>query len=143
MGHSSPFCCYPCLVPTSVASHQRRVTQPPFLGCLLVHRFSLWVLYRQRLLAFCADNIKTRGGGGGESPAYSHEHISRLCPGAPNSPSPLNARYGVELLNFLFKAPKNRIFPASSWKTAAREPYPGTAVGSKIKVREDKRYRRI
>ena len=48
--------------------------------CLLVHRFSLWILYRQRLLAFCADNIKT---GGGELTAYSREHISRLCPGPP------------------------------------------------------------
>ena len=49
------------------------MTQPPLLGCLLVHRFSLWVLYRQRL----------KQGGGGGSPAYSREHVSLLCPGPP------------------------------------------------------------
>ena len=83
-------CCrgYPRLVPTSVASHQRRVTQPLLLGCLLVHRFLLWVLYRQHL---------KQGGGG--SPAYSREHLSLLCPGPPTVlPLSMHAMEGSSLV---------------------------------------------
>ena len=76
---------------TSVGSHQRRVTQPPLLGCVLVHRFSLWVLYRQRLLAFWGDRVTS---------VFTRTYLT-FVPWAPNSPYPLNARYGVELRNFL------------------------------------------
>ena len=61
------------------------MTQPPLLGCLLVHRFPLWVLYRQRLLAFCADNIKTGGGGAHQR---IHANISHVCALGPQQSFP-------------------------------------------------------